>query len=1566
MKILSRTLKPLLFLFLACFFTSNVKAAISPVDILIKENSEETLSGILMPSELEDTVNEIRFFIVEEETKNVVWKSVVKEKLENIETALSYDFTLDIKNTGLQGKYLLYVNLLDAFNQRLSIGKKDLSLNTKTTEATQPSRVLDVMIERSGDNALAIISFFSFNEGQKLIPSVDIFEHSFNGNKIETHKGESFVSRYGEQQIELNFPWPKKPEIYPLLFSMKTDDGIAIGGEISKTIEQKGKYAEIFGIIPSNGQIIENGNLEIKMEGFVPTDQNYNLEIKIDQKKAEEVIENETKMYPIPKGDGLFTINDVFIIKSKTQWVQLFATIIDPKSNEVIEEKEYRWINKSAPENLLNENGEINGSVVQNNSKNIIFAGIGLFILLIILFFIMRKNKKRLSLWLLFLSSSLVSLGVQAQVNLNSYNIFLDVPSTILLTTSGDTDYSKGGFNTLVFSGTASGIVDNDLFIDMEKDGKPFEKAVVTFSQAGEDDIVVNIDSENERQDLSFVFLETNETEYLPGKIIFHIYANITGLNLKDGPSTVKTELVFQGGETKVLPDIEITINSSPPVLDYNSFFIDELTPTKEDKDLRIQYDGGAKELSFKGNFCDDSKDQVCLEEAGNDLYKTYEVCNLVGSCTFNSFIQNPRYSLFSAGQTFNYSQNDLFFYDPFPPLLKFANIFRIKTKDADGARLTLEEEAVIDESLANIRDLDSQTAAGILDGNSSDLLLNTNPTVSSHGRFVLDPEDVDNELTTNPKNQGPGGDPNACGAEDINGFERPGAPFFFGPSINDSVKTVCTESFIPCSNAAGGFGWWNRKKSLETGEIFKAEACKDLGQLPWKPIRGECGTVHGSKIPGVGGLTKNQLCDKGIPTEISGGGPWSWTCEGLNNGGDSTTCRAGIKTGGPGGNSCGAATTSPSYYKPVNGLCSVGIPKNEVKNLDDNLWEWECGNSNTADANDVSCSTLIATTNVEEALCGASTSCYPTQQDFENDLSNRCQEGTASVPDADGNIRTWNCSTDSDVKTCTATIDPNCVDGACGPANFGSVYTLPFQESGVCSVGWLLNPPRIQGADGEIKTWQCKSTTSTSPVCNAVPYITPEVGECNDTLKNNTYLNKAAVLAAIPCDAGKAVTDSDITLNPLTQEWNWVCQGIEADDSGVCTAKSNNTSPIPGLCGTINKTTLATKPNSGLCSEGGASIVHWNENIKVWEWSCSGVNGGKTDYCYVNKGSNQTDGECNTQTTALEFINTPESDLCFVGSPSPVPVNLNGTNWEWTCSGILGGSPSSTCSAVKSNTGTGTDAACLTPPNEAFFNSSDSITPAPGCSVGTTTGLETANPGPWFWTCNSTNGGNPSHCRANNNNDAICSTNPTLNNRSSFCAKGSVFDDNNNPDDDILITPLPTGGRTLSWICESPQAPGINKNCSYTDESPVCSCPIGSIPVLDGDGNCSCINETTCNPAQKQVILEFHGETNIWINEIATDLNQNWTEDTVDRIGKGECLYGCETTPKGDSTIAPPTSAPAACSFGCRYGKEPSTKKCARCFSDKFPYCLPLCFDGSAVDPGPDGTLGTSDDFCS
>lgn len=124
----------------------------------------------------------------------------------------------------------------------------------------------------------------------------------------------------------------------------------------------------------------------------------------------------------------------------------------------------------------------------------------------------------------------------------------------------------------------------------------------------------------------------------------------------------------------------------------------------------------------------------------------------------------------------------------------------------------------------------------------------------------------------------------------------------------------------------------------------------------------GMCGASH---LIAFTSMPVTALCSQGVATQVTGNGPWSWSCNGVNGGG-SVGCFAsrvdGSQQSGGGGDTntsiagiCGASNNASIAAMPTEGFCSSGTASQVTGT---GPWFWGCTGSPGAQSSE--CSTYI------------------------------------------------------------------------------------------------------------------------------------------------------------------------------------------------------------------------------------------------------------------------------------------------------------------------------------------------------------------------------------------------------------------------------------------------------------------------------------------------------------------------------------------------------------------------------------------------------------------------------
>jgi hypothetical protein len=138
---------------------------------------------------------------------------------------------------------------------------------------------------------------------------------------------------------------------------------------------------------------------------------------------------------------------------------------------------------------------------------------------------------------------------------------------------------------------------------------------------------------------------------------------------------------------------------------------------------------------------------------------------------------------------------------------------------------------------------------------------------------------------------------------------------------------------------------------SIPTSNLCKSGTASTLtGAGPWEwTCEGENGGTNQScsadrKVNGICGPANkgnffiqpaaDSLCSSGVASEITGSGPWEWSCSGL--GGKNVSCSANLEVNG----ACGSSNGESFPKTPTKNLCSAGKASKVAKAVS---WNWSC-----------------------------------------------------------------------------------------------------------------------------------------------------------------------------------------------------------------------------------------------------------------------------------------------------------------------------------------------------------------------------------------------------------------------------------------------------------------------------------------------------------------------------------------------------------------------------------------------------------------------------------------------
>jgi outer membrane protein OmpA-like peptidoglycan-associated protein len=552
--------------------------------------------------------------------------------------------------------------------------------------------------------------------------------------------------------------------------------------------------------------------------------------------------------------------------------------------------------------------------------------------------------------------------------------------------------------------------------------------------------------------------------------------------------------------------------------------------------------------------------------------------------------------------------------------------------------------------------------------------------------------------------------------------------------------------------------------------------------------VNANCGAANGLA---ASSRPMSELCAAGMPSDVSGDGPWRWDCSG-SNGGISVSCAAPVSTApaasaqpasGAGSVSvpamtpatsedgkCGGANGVGMDQAPIADLCANGVPSRVNGG---GPWTWACSGSNGGQAAACSAAKKI------DGTCGPATS----EGGSSMPVKGLCASGFASAVTGAGPWN-WTCSGLYGGQAATCSMAPK-RDAVCGNATLKGHKEAPSDD--LCNVGqastvvgegpWSWNC----GGENEGASVTCTASVSVSGACGAA---------------NGVAVPKAPIEEL--CISGKPtrVTGGG--------PWTWNCAGSEGGDTQSCTAPvAKAESETIVACGAAANAPAGQMPATNLCTGGTASAV---SGSGPWTWSCSDDSG----HSAVCATSAAMAGLCGTAAN-VATAQSPGENLCASGKAGKVDVQKG--NWVWNCAGEENGA-SVSCSAPRLKV-----TAAATPvnaPASAMASASASCGAAAGrgslttptkdlCDGGKATIVR--GKGPWHWVC--IKGQDKAACEAPKQIDGQCGT-----------ANGEVL--KTAPSHGLCVTGSPTdvsGNGPWLWSCIGTGG-GASASCSATAQS--------------------------------------------------------------------------------------------------------------------------------------------------
>lgn len=394
-------------------------------------------------------------------------------------------------------------------------------------------------------------------------------------------------------------------------------------------------------------------------------------------------------------------------------------------------------------------------------------------------------------------------------------------------------------------------------------------------------------------------------------------------------------------------------------------------------------------------------------------------------------------------------------------------------------------------------------------------------------------------------------------------------------------------------------------------GNVSDTLAANTLIQLA---INGVCGSANGGTFPAA---PSSNLCSVGTATTVSGSGPWTWTCQGIN-GGSNASCSANLQSSTSMNllfeDDFNDDVLNPAYWQAQG---QNVIEENGYVSIQENVTDTYSQIMTTLPS-------LASTVKVEmrHYMHAADNNFFPGisfvddtsagiagltwlrsgySQDYCN-ISNGYDKVLVKYPNAD--VSDSVCAI-SDITSSayydqwiTSTISYDATTGVIefdvgGDGSIDYSTTIPeYRRKSVSKLvisGYGWGTGHYHNLDW-IKVY---TNGGSNPAVN---------GECGNS-NGGTFTESPSTGL---CTAGTATAVAG------SGPWTWTCQGSNGGSDASCSANPR----INGVCGSVNGGTLPAAPSANLCYAGTATTV---AGTGPWTWACQGTNGGTDAVCGVS-----------------------------------------------------------------------------------------------------------------------------------------------------------------------------------------------------------------------------------------------------------------------------------------------------------------------------------------------------------
>jgi hypothetical protein len=202
--------------------------------------------------------------------------------------------------------------------------------------------------------------------------------------------------------------------------------------------------------------------------------------------------------------------------------------------------------------------------------------------------------------------------------------------------------------------------------------------------------------------------------------------------------------------------------------------------------------------------------------------------------------------------------------------------------------------------------------------------------------------------------------------------------------------------------------------------------------------VNGACGSSNAADLTSK---PTTNLCSAGTASNVSGSGPWSWTCAGSGRGA-TVSCTALLETNG----ACGSANGSTVSTAPTTNLCTAGTASNVSGN---GPWSWTCAGGNGGST--ASCTDKLASTGTTgTSSSDPTTGLLPSDRDASANWKMAGLQSVGGIPNRTTICATLSPSGRDDTANIQAAIN-NCTAATPGSPSSGGVVML---SAGTFTIG--------------------------------------------------------------------------------------------------------------------------------------------------------------------------------------------------------------------------------------------------------------------------------------------------------------------------------------------------------------------------------------------------------------------------------------------------------------------------------------------------------------------------------